>query len=941
MRRVVHCEQTSGDVDVHDPAAAGVAHLFESPTRSTGKRRKDMNKRRAILAGVGLVLVIAAGLRSPSQALGTEPAGSLQAGPEARFDGSFAPPRGMHAAGSGFLDGFSPAGGLGVCDGRHREPFSAAPEPRAVRLVPATGLTLIVPDEYETIQAAIEAAAPGDTVYVRAGTYFEHVVLDKQIVLQGEDAASTIIDGGGSGPVVHLTADGLTIQGFTIQHGGMGAPWEWDPTWCGLRTSNVQYARIADCRLTGNAVGMLLSGFSYGTIERCLLSDNHYGILTKDQPDAWENCYNYIIGNVLSFNTHSAIYFTHDPYDGSNLIQGNTISHNGEGIRMWYAWYNEISYNRFLNNEGYGILFDMCICGGYGNVIHHNNFVGNNDGGIQAWECYGPPYEPNYWYSPELNVGNHWSDNTSVDADGDGLGDTPYVIPENGHSDLYPLMNPFVPADMNLDGVVNVFDIDPFVLGLTDPAAYQAQYLVPAVLHGDCNYDGVLNGFDIDPFVQALLSPGEWPLPPNRPPHVPHSPVPDDGGAGVGGPFISWSGGDPDVTDWAVYDVYFEAGNPIPQLLVSSAQTGLIWDTGTLQSNTTYYWQIVARDRYGAETSGPVWSFSTGDEVWSIETIEVGVPYKGVSMATDEQDAPHMCYVGARPFALQYACQVGPEWHIDTIVASGISHGQFALALDSEGTPHVSYRDGGVWYAYHTGSSWAIELVDETSAYTCAIALDSDDHPHIAYVVGSARRLRHAYWDGSTWIIQNLESGVGTSKVAIACDSENNAHICYDVGYTLRYAAQAGGSWVALSIYTGDGAIRGCSLALDADDQPYVSFIDLATKTLRCAMGAGGGWTVETVAVLGYVSSSATSSLRIDSSGRPHIVSVLRHASCGYSAAYLTRPGADWVTELFDAGLSSDAQLCLALDSSDRPHIGYRTGSRVQYARRTVGAEDE
>jgi hypothetical protein len=62
-----------------------------------------------------------------------------------------------------------------------------------------------------------------------------------------------------------------------------------------------------------------------------------------------------------------------------------------------------------------------------------------------------------------------------------------------------------LPGDLNCDGAINGFDIDPFVLALTDPAAY-------ALAHPDCDYtladmngDGVVNGYDIDPFVEVLV----------------------------------------------------------------------------------------------------------------------------------------------------------------------------------------------------------------------------------------------------------------------------------------------------------------------------------------------------------------------------------------------------------------------------------------------------
>jgi hypothetical protein len=62
-------------------------------------------------------------------------------------------------------------------------------------------------------------------------------------------------------------------------------------------------------------------------------------------------------------------------------------------------------------------------------------------------------------------------------------------------------------GDRNGNGLRNYDDIDPFVLALSDPAAYQAAFPNCNILNGDCNGDGLVNFADIDPFV-ALLSGG-------------------------------------------------------------------------------------------------------------------------------------------------------------------------------------------------------------------------------------------------------------------------------------------------------------------------------------------------------------------------------------------------------------------------------------------------
>ena len=59
-------------------------------------------------------------------------------------------------------------------------------------------------------------------------------------------------------------------------------------------------------------------------------------------------------------------------------------------------------------------------------------------------------------------------------------------------------------GDLNCDGVIDEFDIDPFVLALVSPTTYEVAYPHCDIRTGDCNYDGAVNAFDIDPFVRLL-----------------------------------------------------------------------------------------------------------------------------------------------------------------------------------------------------------------------------------------------------------------------------------------------------------------------------------------------------------------------------------------------------------------------------------------------------
>jgi len=94
----------------------------------------------------------------------------------------------------------------------------------------------------------------------------------------------------------------------------------------------------------------------------------------------------------------------------------------------------------------------------------------------------------------------------------------------------------------------------------------------------------------------------------NRAPDTPSDPNPEDYDDWVDiNDDLSWDCSDPDG-DSLRYDIYFGTTNPPP--LDKENHQSTSYDPGTMQEETTYYWQIKAKDNWD-ETLGPVWRFTT------------------------------------------------------------------------------------------------------------------------------------------------------------------------------------------------------------------------------------------------------------------------------------------------------------------------------------------
>ena len=111
----------------------------------------------------------------------------------------------------------------------------------------------------------------------------------------------------------------------------------------------------------------------------------------------------------------------------NNIITQNNIYANRAGVALWNASYNIISNNTMSASQHHAVYLFFSI----GNRFYHNDF--NNPTQVQTDGL------DNTWDNGYPSGGNYWSDYNGTDANGDGIGDTPYVIKGNV-SDRYPLM---------------------------------------------------------------------------------------------------------------------------------------------------------------------------------------------------------------------------------------------------------------------------------------------------------------------------------------------------------------------------------------------------------------------------------------------------------------------------------------------------------------------
>lgn len=339
----------------------------------------------------------------------------------------------------------------------------------------ATAANFSVSPGDDALRAAVASAAPGDTLVLESGVHTGSVVIDRPLTLIGKSGA--IIDGGGEGNVITVSAPDVTLRGLVIRNSGRSL--ETQDSGIFVDKSGDR-ARIEDNYLQNNLIGVYL----WGPDNAQALGNRIDGVRDMRVNERgngiqlWNTPGSIVEGNDIRWGRDGIFVTT----SRDNVFRGNRFRELRFAVHYMYTNKSEVSDNLSVGNHvGYALMFSkrLTVTGNVSigdrdhgillNYANRSRIAGNlvRDGKTKCVFIYnsnrnefsGNRFEAcaigvHFTAGSERNAlfdnafvanrtqvkyvgtrrldwsagsrGNYWSDHPAFDLDGDGLADTPY-----------------------------------------------------------------------------------------------------------------------------------------------------------------------------------------------------------------------------------------------------------------------------------------------------------------------------------------------------------------------------------------------------------------------------------------------------------------------------------------------------------------------------------
>lgn len=205
--------------------------------------------------------------------------------------------------------------------------------------------------DFITIQDAINASEDGDIIYIHEGIYNEHIVIDKDITVQGENQDLVIIDGDRSGDTVTIDHDYVTLQMLTLRNAYHGID---------IYSS---FVSVTSLTIDDMAKGIVLEGATYTSISSSIIS----------------NCSS-MMGCWIKSSSHNTTIINNDFRDSDTAISisnsneqritQNSIKDCRFGILFFSSTQNTITSNT-ISTTFFGVVFSRSSF----NTVQSNSFL--------------------------------------------------------------------------------------------------------------------------------------------------------------------------------------------------------------------------------------------------------------------------------------------------------------------------------------------------------------------------------------------------------------------------------------------------------------------------------------------------------------------------------------------------------------------------------------